>query len=1086
METLRSVDSSPRMNCQSNGFCLSTTTASMFCWGNTTNGELGLGGIEDQHILVPRELNFKEANKVHYVACGKSHSVLITESGQIFSCGSNDFGQLGHSKPQTRFEEVDRLNNYVITKVSCGDHHSAAANEWGEVYTWGKNSHGQLGYLTAENLNEPKIVKHIATCFVVQISCGSNHCLALTNSGDLYSWGANEWGQLGIGHKTNLHIPTKIPYFAGIPLAFIASGDNHSFALSKSGAVFGWGKNCFGQLGLNSDQNQSVPTNLKTLRSIRVKYIACGEDFSVFLTQDGGVFTCGAGQYGQLGHGSLSNEILPRKVLELMGSTVTQISCGRRHTLAFVPSRGRVYAFGLGGAGQLGSRAVLNSNTPQVVLGPWLSPSGVALLPPPASLSSDYVIRRIFAGGDHCFVTVRNQQENIPPEDFRVFQADSQISALTIDRIIECQSLQPDSHVPDDLITYLETVMGSVACINGSFLASETESFSCPLDDHGLDMEQVKQCFEAISRIEHQSVNDIINEYIFDRVMKSLHPSTTDVETLRIYLILPLFHQFVNAKNSGRLQGPFGTALLNLKPEATKIVGLWYRRMTAEYFERLIRIYQNVLLLHLQPPYNSDKTNVHWNENMEIALEVLNRLNQLNQLTQNKNMKKNENFVGLKVPHDTFYLPELTEKVDLRVDYVRWALEKQRHLQARRYFCNFPFLFDAEAKLSILQTDQSLQMQSAMQEAATQAFTQYLFTQIINPSASQFLELHVTRQNIVNDTLQGLASSSEKDYKKPLKVTFVGEEAEDAGGVRKEFFMLLLKEILDPKYGMFRSYEETNTIWFSESSFEDEAMYYLIGLLCGLVIYNFTIISLPFPLALYKKLLGEPVTLQDVADLSPVMAKSLQDLLDYNLPDVEDVFCLSFEVTREIFGEIKSYELKPGGKSIPVTSENKQEYVDSYVDFILNSSVQRHYRAFHHAFHKVCGGHVLKLFHAQELMAVIVGNECYDWDEFESSASYKGGYTSSDATIRLFWEVFHEMSQEDKRKFLLFLTGSDRVPIQGMKGIKIFIQPTSDSAYLPVAHTCFNLLDLPRYGTKEKLRYKLLQAIQQNVGFSLI
>lgn len=95
------------------------------------------------------------------------------------------------------------------------------------------------------------------------------------------------------------------------------------------GAIYGWGKNTCGQLGLNDEENKIFPTQLKTLRSIRVKYISCGEDFSAFLSADGGVFTCGAGMYGQLGHGSTANEILPRKVMELMGSTVTQISCGR-------------------------------------------------------------------------------------------------------------------------------------------------------------------------------------------------------------------------------------------------------------------------------------------------------------------------------------------------------------------------------------------------------------------------------------------------------------------------------------------------------------------------------------------------------------------------------------------------------------------------------------------------------------------------------------------------------------------------------------------------------------------------------------
>lgn len=128
----------------------------------------------------------------------------------------------------------------------------------------------------------------------------------------------------------------------------------------------------------------------------------------------------------------------------------------------------------------------------------------------------------------------------------------------------------------------------------------------------------------------------------------------------------------------------------------------------------------------------------------------------------------------------------------------------------------------------------------------------------------------------------------------------------------------------------------------------------------------------------------------------------------------------------------------------------------------------------------------MQLFHAAELMAVVIGNENYDWEELQRHAEYKNGYSQHDPTICLFWEVFMELPVSEKKKFLMFLTGTDRIPIQGMKAIKIIFQPTTDDKYLPVAHTCFNLLDLPRYGTKEKLRYKLLQAIQQNLGFSLV
>lgn len=94
--------------------------------------------------------------------------------------------------------------------------------------------------------------------------------------------------------------------------------------------------------------------------------------------------------------------------------------------------------------------------------------------------------------------------------------------------------------------------------------------------------------------------------------------------------------------------------------------------------------------------------------------------------------------------------------------------------------------------------------------------------------------------------------------------------------------------------------------------------------------------------------------------------------------------------------------------------------------------------AFHHGFMKVCDGRVFKLFHAHELMAVVVGNENYDWHALEEVTEYKGGYKSSDQTIRWFWSIIHDMSLADKKKFLLFLTGSDRIPIQGMKAIKVY------------------------------------------------
>lgn len=106
---------------------------------------------------------------------------------------------------------------------------------------------------------------------------------------------------------------------------------------------------------------------------------------------------------------------------------------------------------------------------------------------------------------------------------------------------------------------------------------------------------------------------------------------------------------------------------------------------------------------------------------------------------------------------------------------------------------------------------------------------------------------------------------------------------------------------------------------------------------------------------------------------------------------------------------------------------------------VLNRGVEKQFNIFKEAFLKVCGGRVLKLFHSQELMAVVVGNQDYDWFELEKNAEYKNGYTRDDETIKLFWEVFHEFEIDHKKKFLLFLTGSDRVPVMGMKAIQVSI-----------------------------------------------
>ncbi|CAH1793709.1 unnamed protein product, partial [Owenia fusiformis] len=246
-----------------------------------------------------------------------------------------------------------------------------------------------------------------------------------------------------------------------------------------------------------------------------------------------------------------------------------------------------------------------------------------------------------------------------------------------------------------------------------------------------------------------------------------------------------------------------------------------------------------------------------------------------------------------------------------------------------------------------------------------------MFMPMVDP-VNPCLVLFIRRENIVQDTINQLQKQGCADFKKPLKVMFYNEEAVDEGGVRKEFFMLLLREILDPKFGMFKYYEESRLLWFSDQILdEDTTMFHLIGLVCGLAIYNATIIDLHFPQALFKKLLKREVTLDDLTDLDPSLGRSLKQLQEFEDGAVEETFGLTFQISRLYFDEVKSHDLVPNGANIPVTNDNRKEYVSAYIDFIFNRSVEQQFNAFSEGFHRVCGGTVLELFHPQELQAMV-------------------------------------------------------------------------------------------------------------------
>ncbi|XP_047280955.1 putative E3 ubiquitin-protein ligase HERC4 isoform X11 [Homo sapiens] len=928
----------------------------MLCWGNASFGQLGLGGIDEEIVLEPRKSDFFINKRVRDVGCGLRHTVFVLDDGTVYTCGCNDLGQLGHEKSRKKPEQVVALDAQNIVAVSCGEAHTLALNDKGQVYAWGLDSDGQLGLVGSEEcIRVPRNIKSLSDIQIVQVACGYYHSLALSKASEVFCWGQNKYGQLGLGTDCKKQTsPQLLKSLLGIPFMQVAAGGAHSFVLTLSGAIFGWGRNKFGQLGLNDENDRYVPNLLKSLRSQKIVYICCGEDHTAALTKEGGVFTFGAGGYGQLGHNSTSHEINPRKVFELMGSIVTEIACGRQHTSAFVPSSGRIYSFGLGGNGQLGTGSTSNRKSPFTVKGNWYPYNGQCL--PDIDSEEYFCVKRIFSGGDQSFSHYSSPQNCGPPDDFRCPNPTKQIWTVN-EALIQKWLSYPSGRFPVEIANEIDGTFSSSGCLNGSFLAVSN-------DDH----------YRTGTRF-----------------------SGVDMNAARL-----LFHKLI------------------------------------------------------QP------------DHPQISQQVNEKMGQI-------------------IQYDKFYIHEVQELIDIRNDYINWVQQQAYGMLADIpvTICTYPFVFDAQAKTTLLQTDAVLQMQMAIDQAHRQNVSS-LFLPVIE-SVNPCLILVVRRENIVGDAMEVLRKTKNIDYKKPLKVIFVGEDAVDAGGVRKEFFLLIMRELLDPKYGMFRYYEDSRLIWFSDKTFEDSDLFHLIGVICGLAIYNCTIVDLHFPLALYKKLLKKKPSLDDLKELMPDVGRSMQQLLDYPEDDIEETFCLNFTITVENFGATEVKELVLNGADTAVNKQNRQEFVDAYVDYIFNKSVASLFDAFHAGFHKVCGGKVLLLFQPNELQAMVIGNTNYDWKELEKNTEYKGEYWAEHPTIKIFWEVFHELPLEKKKQFLLFLTGSDRIPILGMKSLKLVIQSTGGGEeYLPVSHTCFNLLDLPKYTEKETLRSKLIQAIDHNEGFSLI
>ncbi len=340
-------------------------------WGDNTDGQLGDGTTTQRTSPVP----VTGLSNITMVAAGEYHSMALASDGTIWSWGLNTSYQIGGpSTGYTTSYFTTPIHVYVpagvmtnVTYIAAGTSSSYAVHGDGTAWAWGNNGNGALGTGSVSSL-DPVPTQISGLTGVVSVAGGYSHALALTTNGTVYAWGLNSSGQLGNGTLTSSSTPILITNLSNIVAISTTAWSSSSYALDSSGTVWAWGANSFGQLGLGTTTSVSSPVAITSLSGTYIVGIAAGGRICQALASDGTLWAWGNNGAGQLGDGTTTSRTSPVAVSLPVGSQALGVSAGLGHTLS-IQADGTVLSWGSNGDGQLGRSVTGSSPTPGTVTG---------------------------------------------------------------------------------------------------------------------------------------------------------------------------------------------------------------------------------------------------------------------------------------------------------------------------------------------------------------------------------------------------------------------------------------------------------------------------------------------------------------------------------------------------------------------------------------------------------------------------------------------------------------------------------------------------------------------------------------------
>lgn len=324
------------------------------------------------------------------------------------------------------------------------------------------------------------------------------------------------------------------------------------------------------------------------------------------------------------------------------------------------------------------------------------------------------------------------------------------------------------------------------------------------------------------------------------------------------------------------------------------------------------------------------------------------------------------------------------------------------------------------------------------------------------------LPVHIRREHIFEDSYRELHRRTCNDWKNRFYVVFEGEEGQDAGGLLREWYTIISREIFNPNYALFTTSPGDRVTYMINSASHcnsNHLSYFkFVGRVISKAIYDNKLLDCYFTRSFYKHILGKAVKYTDMESEDYAFYQGLVFLLEHNVNELGTELTFSLEIQE--FGVTEIRDLVPDGRNIIVTEENKHEYVKLVCQEKMTGSIKKQLHSFLEGFYEIIPKHLISIFNEHELELLISGLPTIDIDDLKANTEYHK-YQINSLQIQWFWRALRTFDQADRAKFLQFVTGTSKVPLQGFSALEGMNGPQKFQIHLddrstdrlPSAHT---------------------------------